>query len=138
MVNIGNILAQLLILLQNFREFGLKSPGNMISSPAEGDELPAHATAVENLISMDATKPAVLIKEFDFFSSNIDHCEQRSPEIPHQEDKDASPPLLTQNEPFNFNVSACFSISSAVSVTHICAYIYIYIYICKFLKLLNC
>uniref|UniRef100_A0A2N9EIM0 WRKY domain-containing protein n=1 Tax=Fagus sylvatica TaxID=28930 RepID=A0A2N9EIM0_FAGSY len=76
----------------------------MISSPAEGDELPAHATAVENLISMDATKPAVLIKEFDFFSANIDHCEQRSPEIPHQEEKDASPPLLTQNEPFNFNL----------------------------------
>lgn len=62
---------------------------------------------IEN--SMDA-KP-VVIKEFDFFSAN-DNCEllirKRSPELPRQDDKDASPPLLTPKEPSNINVSVCF------------------------------
>ncbi|XP_075655931.1 putative WRKY transcription factor 47 isoform X2 [Castanea sativa] len=57
---------------------------------------------VEN--SMDA-KP-VVIKEFDFFSAN-DNCEllirKGSPELPRQDDKDASPPLLTPKEPSNIN-----------------------------------
>ncbi|XP_075655930.1 putative WRKY transcription factor 47 isoform X1 [Castanea sativa] len=59
---------------------------------------------VEN--SMDA-KP-VVIKEFDFFSAN-DNCEllirKGSPELPRQDDKDASPPLLTPKEPSNINLS---------------------------------
>ena len=61
---------------------------------------------VEN--SMDA-KP-VVIKEFDFFAAN-DNCEllirKGSPEFPHQDDKVASPPLLTPKEPSNINVSVC-------------------------------
>ncbi|KAK4586286.1 hypothetical protein RGQ29_023455 [Quercus rubra] len=59
---------------------------------------------VEN--SMDA-KP-VVIKEFDFFAAN-DNCEllirKGSPEFPHQDDKVASPPLLTPKEPSNINLS---------------------------------